>query len=103
MTVDRLELITRRNCPLCELALPVVREVAATHQLGVSEIDVDEDEELTREFSVRVPVVIYRGRVMAEGRFGSAQLQSTLARLVPPSPRPTDESVTAAEIALDRG
>jgi hypothetical protein len=103
MTPDRLELITRRNCPLCELAVPVVLEVAATRRLGVSEIDVDEDEQLAREFTDRVPVARFRGRVLVEGRFGSAQLQAALAKLLPPAGQPTDESVTAVEIAIDRG
>ncbi|HUY54451.1 MAG TPA: glutaredoxin family protein [Candidatus Nanopelagicaceae bacterium] len=81
MKAERLELITRRNCPLCDLASAALAEVAAAQGLGISAFDVDDDPQLAREFTDRVPVVRYRGRVLAEGRTDAAHLVAALAAL----------------------
>ncbi|MGC2191279.1 MAG: glutaredoxin family protein [Candidatus Dormiibacterota bacterium] len=103
MKADRVELITRRNCPLCDLASDSLREVAADLGLGVSEFDVDEDSELLRQFTDRVPVIRYRAQVVAEGWIDRARIRERLAQLVAPAQGQPDDSVTAAEIELDRG
>ncbi|MGA7172620.1 MAG: glutaredoxin family protein [Candidatus Dormiibacterota bacterium] len=81
LKAERLELITRRNCPLCDLASAALAEVAATRGLGISAFDVDDDPQLLREFTERVPVVRYRGQVLAEGRTDASRLLAALAAL----------------------
>ncbi|MGC1185503.1 MAG: glutaredoxin family protein [Candidatus Dormiibacterota bacterium] len=78
MTTERLSLISRRNCPLCDSAQTSLAALAATRQIGISEFDVDEDDALRRRFGDRVPVVLYRGRVIAEGRIDGDHLAQAL-------------------------
>jgi hypothetical protein len=103
LKADRVELITRRNCPLCDLASDSLREVAADLGLGVSEFDVDDDSELVRQFTDRVPVIRYRAQVVAEGRVDPARIRERLAQLATTAGDQPDDPVTAAEIELDRG
>lgn len=103
MTAERLELITRRQCPLCDLASASLRQDATARSLGISEFDVDEDPELLRHFSDRVPVIRYRGRVVAEGRIDASRLRIALDALRTSGRGEPDDSVTAAELELDQG
>jgi hypothetical protein len=100
---ERLVLITRRNCPLCDLASASLLEVAAGRGLEISEFDVDDDPELLRQFTDRVPVIRYRGQVLAEGRIDSDRLEEALTALDTATQDQPDDSVTAAEMELDRG
>lgn len=81
MTADRLELVTRRNCPLCQGARSALIELAARRNLGFSEFDVDEDRALLGRFSDRVPVILYRGQVVAEGRISPDGLRQAVDEL----------------------
>ncbi|HVC39098.1 MAG TPA: glutaredoxin family protein [Candidatus Dormibacteraeota bacterium] len=83
MSADRLELLTRRSCPLCETARVHLLQIASTWGLEVAEFDIDDDPDLLGQFTDRVPVVLRRGEVMAEGRFSLAQLAAALR---PPPP-----------------
>ncbi len=103
MKPERLVLITRRNCPLCDLASASLLEVAAGRGLGVSEFDVDDDPELLRQFTDRVPVIRYRGQMLAEGRIDSDRLEEALTALETAHRDQPDDSVTAAEMEPDRG
>jgi ABC-type hemin transport system ATPase subunit len=78
MTTERLTFLSRRNCPLCASAQGALAELATLHNLGVSEFDIDEDDVLCARFSDRVPVVLYKGQVIAEGRIEPARLQQAL-------------------------
>ncbi len=82
---DRLELLGRRHCHLCERARAMVGPLAQAAGIGVSEYDVDEDPDLVAEFGLRVPVLRFRGRVLAEGRFDPNQLRRLIGEL--PAPR----------------
>ena len=70
----RVELVTRRNCHLCEEALAQLRG------LGVEPLlrDVDADPELARLYDFRVPVLLIDGRLAAEGKISHAQLRPLL-------------------------
>ena len=59
-----LDLITRRGCHLCDDAEQLL--LGAGH--SVRSLDVDADPELLRLYDFRVPVVLFEGRVIAEGR-----------------------------------
>jgi glutaredoxin len=59
---ERLTLITRPGCHLCEQAAAVLDEVTAETGVGWAERNVDEDIELEREYGDRLPVILLDGR-----------------------------------------
>ena len=74
-----VELLTRRDCGLCEKARAALEAVGRDLPLRVTLRDVDEDEALLREFHLRVPVVRLDGAVLAEGVVTEAALRAALA------------------------
>lgn len=103
MTADRLEFLSRRNCSLCESARSLLIDLAGARQLAFSEYDIDEDPLLQRQFTDRVPVILYRGRVLAEGRVEPNQLRAALEGIAEGEPAAADDSVTGADPTVDRG
>jgi thiol-disulfide isomerase/thioredoxin len=60
--------LTRDGCHLCDEARPVLEKVAKSMNVAIEEVDVDGDEELTKLYGLRVPVVLgTHDRVLAEG------------------------------------
>jgi glutaredoxin len=60
--------LTRENCHLCDDAREVLEAITDDIGLQVNEVDVDSDEELTKLYGLRVPVVLAsHQRVIAEG------------------------------------
>ena len=63
-----MKFLTRKNCHLCDDAREVLAEITDDIGLQVDEIDIDTDEELTKLWGLRVPVVLAsHDRVIAEG------------------------------------
>lgn len=77
-----VELLTRRDCGLCEKARAALEAVARNMPLAVHPVDVDLDPALLRAFDWRVPVVRVEGRIVAEGLVTEAGLRAALARPV---------------------
>jgi glutaredoxin len=77
----RVELLTRRQCGLCEKARTALDAVGRDVPLVITALDIDEDEALLREFHIRVPVVRVGGEVLAEGVVTEEALRSALAAL----------------------
>ncbi|MGH7758841.1 MAG: glutaredoxin family protein [Candidatus Dormibacteria bacterium] len=71
----------RRHCHLCQMAQQALLSSAGPLGLAVSEFDVDEDPGLARQFGDRVPVIRYRGRVLAEGEIDAGRLRPLLAAI----------------------
>jgi glutaredoxin len=59
---DRLTLITRVDCHLCDVAKEAMARVAATAGVGWHEVDVDSDPQLQEEYWDRVPVILLDGK-----------------------------------------
>jgi hypothetical protein len=62
MSQPRLTLITRSGCHLCDVAKDAMDRVAAASGERWTELDVDSDIELQREYGDRVPVVLLDGK-----------------------------------------
>ncbi len=63
-----MEFLTRIGCHLCEDALPTAQRVAALTRCPLRIIEIDGDDELVKEFGLRIPVVRSDdGTVLAEG------------------------------------
>lgn len=58
----RLTLITRPGCHLCEVAVEAITRVAETAGVGWTEVSVDSDPALEREYGDRVPVTLLDGK-----------------------------------------
>lgn len=58
----RITLLTRSGCHLCEFAREAVARVDAATGAGWTEVDVESDPDLERDFGGRVPVVLLDGR-----------------------------------------
>lgn len=68
-------LYSRRGCHLCQRASDWLETTGAV----VTTIDVDSDPALAREYGVRIPVVVHRGRIVVEGGFDLLDLSRGLA------------------------
>ncbi len=73
----KVVLVTRQGCHLCDEALSLLRDLGLHPDLA----DVDADDELHRLYDFRVPVVLFDGAVVAEGRISRDSLEAALGRL----------------------
>ncbi|HEX6500719.1 MAG TPA: glutaredoxin family protein [Micromonosporaceae bacterium] len=62
MSDPRLTLLTRPGCHLCEEARAAMDRVAAASGEAWTEVDVEGDLELEREYGDRLPVILLDGR-----------------------------------------
>jgi hypothetical protein len=76
---DRLVLITRAGCHLCDVAKEAMDRVAAATGETWHEVDVDGDRDLLAEYSDRVPVVLLDGREHGYWRVEEDRLLRDLA------------------------
>jgi hypothetical protein len=69
-------LLTKHECPLCEEAARAVRaEFGASH---VHEVNIIGNAELENEFVFRIPVLLFRNHVLAEGRIDRSDARRAL-------------------------
>ena len=60
--------LTRQGCHLCDEARPVLEKVAKSMNVSIEEVDIDGDDELTKLYGLRIPVILgAHDRVLAEG------------------------------------
>ena len=63
-----VKFLTRDGCHLCDEARPVLEKVAEKMNVTIEEVDIEGDDELTKLYGLRVPVVLgAHDRVLAEG------------------------------------
>jgi glutaredoxin len=74
----RVVLYSRPGCHLCDEARDVVLAEQATTPFAFEEVDIDEDDDLVREYGIRIPVVTVNG----EERFDYRVDPGEFARLV---------------------
>ena len=80
---ERLTLISRDGCHLCEVAEQDLDRIAPG---GWRRVDVDKSVELQRDYGDRVPVILLDGREHGYWRVEEARLRRDLAR-PPGAPR----------------
>lgn len=76
----RLTLITRPGCHLCDVARDALRRVAEQTGEGWTELDIESDIELEREYGDRIPVVLLDGREHGYWRVEEDRLLRDLTR-----------------------
>ena len=74
----RVTVYTRPGCHLCEQALAVVARVCADVGERYTEVNIDEDPELTRRFGEEVPVTFVDGRQHDFWRVSEDRLRAAL-------------------------
>lgn len=77
---DRVVLLTRQGCHLCETAHVAMARVAARTGVGWHEVDVATNIELEREYGERLPVVLLDGREHGYWRVEEERLVRDLGR-----------------------
>lgn len=77
---ERLTLLTRQGCHLCDDAKEAMARVSATAGVGWREVDVATDVELEREYGDRLPVILLDGREHGYWRVEEDRLLRDLAR-----------------------
>jgi glutaredoxin len=73
----RLTLVTRSNCHLCDVAKEALDRIGEPW----TELDVESDLELEREYGDRVPVILLDGREHGYWRVEESRLRKDLGRL----------------------
>jgi len=69
---------TRRGCHLCEQAWAQLEEARRAHGFALSQVDVDAEPELARQYGECVPVVVVNGRVRFRGVINPVLLRRLL-------------------------
>ncbi|MFV0425586.1 MAG: glutaredoxin family protein [Beutenbergiaceae bacterium] len=75
---ERVQLLGRDGCHLCDQARTVVRDECARAGASWSEIDVDSDPDLQRQYGELVPVVLVDGQQIGYWRIPAADLRAAL-------------------------
>jgi hypothetical protein len=74
--------LIRPGCHLCDEARPVVEKAVGSVGGTIDEVDIDADDALTRDYGLRVPVLLGPGDiVLAEGRIEARPLRRALRTL----------------------
>lgn len=74
----RVQLYSRTNCHLCEIALADLARICGELSLPFEEIDVDTDPALLAGYADRVPVIVVDGRELGCFRVEEARLRAAL-------------------------
>jgi len=74
--------LIRPGCHLCDEARSVVEQEVARVGGRIDEIDIDAEDALTRDYGLRVPVLLGPGDiVLAEGKIEARPLRRALRRM----------------------
>jgi hypothetical protein len=74
--------LIRAGCHLCDEARPIVEKAVASVAGTIHEVDIDTDDALTRDYGMRVPVLLGAGDiVLAEGKIEARHLRKVLRRM----------------------
>jgi glutaredoxin len=69
---------TRSGCSLCDTAWKLLEDLARRYPLSLKTVDIAVDEELTRRFGERIPVIEVNGEERMWGRINAMMLERLL-------------------------
>ena len=75
----RIQLVTRKGCHLCEIVKETLTKLERRGGFTWSEVDVDSDDQLRRQFTDEVPVVFIDGRKAFKYRLDEREFLRKLA------------------------
>ncbi len=79
-----IEMFSRPDCHLCDVALRVIENLQGRYQLTLKVTNVEEDPELEEKYGAQVPVVRIGGNETFEYPIEPADLERELDRLWKP-------------------
>ncbi|KDN58493.1 MULTISPECIES: glutaredoxin family protein [Exiguobacterium] len=71
----KLTLYRRDNCSLCEEALVMLEWLREDYPFELEQIDITTDEALEAKYLFEIPVVIYEGHVISQGRYDDSKVE----------------------------
>jgi glutaredoxin len=71
---------SRARCGLCDEARSAIEAVRATRPFRFEEVRIDGDDDLEREYGIRVPVVLVGGHEEFEATVDRTRLEALVAR-----------------------
>lgn len=73
--------VTRPGCHLCDDAAAIVERTGRRLRVGVSTVNLDDNDDLIRLYSLRIPVVLGPdGSLLAEGIIDERELRRAIRR-----------------------
>jgi len=81
MSIPHLQLLSRRNCCLCEDAKQVLATFTEQGLCSWETVNVDQDKALLVRFGMHVPVLLLDGKQLCRHRVTAEFLRSTLTEL----------------------
>lgn len=82
MATPHVQLMTRRDCCLCDDAKVVIEAVAAAGLCSWEAVNIDRDKSLLVRFGLDVPVLLLDNEVIFKHRVDEAGLKSVLAEVI---------------------
>ena len=80
LAAHRVLLYSRPGCGLCDEARDVILAVRARRDFAFEEVDISGDDELEREYGIRIPVVLVDEMELFELSVEATALAEALAR-----------------------
>lgn len=72
---------SKPDCPLCDLAVAVLRDVQFERTLAVDVEDIRTDLKLFERYRERIPVLVFDGRIMLDPPIDAHRVRGVLDRL----------------------
>lgn len=82
----RIRLLTREDCPLCDEAEAVLRDLRREVAFTLDLVDVDGDADLRRAYGDRVPVATCDGEELFDLRAGVQEMREAARQVAAGSP-----------------
>lgn len=76
-----VRLLTRADCPLCDQAEAVLRDLQGEAAFELVLVDVDGDTDLRLEYGDRVPVALHEGQELFDLRAGAREMREAVLRV----------------------
>ena len=89
----RVEIYSKPDCPLCEEAKRVLRQVQSRIPFQLIEINIEEDRTRFEAFRYEIPVIFIDGRKAFKHRLGAEELENRLKRALGTSVAPMGDEV----------
>lgn len=71
----RLVLYSKPNCHLCDVMKDELMKFKSNYEIDVSEISIENDEELSGKYGEKIPVLMYDGRMIFKYRMDNVKFE----------------------------
>jgi glutaredoxin len=78
MNKIKLSFFTKENCPLCDEAKEILKELAKEIPIEIIEYDIYKDDQLLEKYQIMIPVIEMDGIELGFGRFEKSYLRKRL-------------------------